>query len=167
MGVVSRACVRLTVSTYVFRSSHRASRPQDPGGAAVSGKLRSISVPSSSSSQTHRPTRTDRAALDRLLELVGRRRLSAAELRILLQLVDREAGIPELAEALDQRPIDVRRCGRRLSARGLVSWRHAGPLKHTQLTITPAGVATVRALLTAAGGVVDAATTPDMPTAPS
>ena len=41
------------------------------------------------------------APLDRVLELVEQRRLSAAELRILLRLVDREAGIPELAEALD------------------------------------------------------------------
>lgn len=98
-------------------------------------------------------------ALDRVLELVGRRRLSAAELRILVRLVDREAGIPELAEALDERPVDVRRCGRRLSARGLVSWRHAGPLKHTQLAITPAGLTTVSALLTAADGVIDAETT--------
>lgn len=65
------------------------------------------------------------APLDRVLEMVERRRLSPAELRILIRLVDREAGIPELAEALDERPLDVRRCGRRLSARGLVSWRHA------------------------------------------
>jgi DNA-binding MarR family transcriptional regulator len=124
-------------------------------GAALNGKRRSVSVPSSSAPQAHTPSRTDRVALDRLLELVGRRRLSAAELRILLQLVEREAGIPELAEALDQRPVDIRRCGRRLSARGLVSWRHAGPLKRTHLAITPAGMETVRALLTAAGGVVD------------
>jgi DNA-binding MarR family transcriptional regulator len=102
-------------------------------------------------------------ALDRVLELVGGRGLSAAELRILVRLVDREASIPELAEALDERPVDVRRCGRRLSARGLVSWRHAGPLKHTQLAITPAGLTTVRALLTAAIGLVEPAPTPDMP----
>ena len=108
-------------------------------------------------------SRTARLALDRVLELVERRRLSPAELRILLRLVDGEAGIPGLAEALDERPVDVRRCGRRLSARGLVSWRHAGPLKHTQLAITPAGLTAVRALLTATGGVVEAATTPDMP----
>jgi hypothetical protein len=95
------------------------------------------------------------APLDRVLEMVERRRLSPAELRILIRLVDREAGIPELAEALDERPLDVRRYGRRLSARGLVSWRHAGPLKHTQLAITPAGLTTVRALVTAAGGVVE------------
>lgn len=108
-------------------------------------------------------SRTARVALDRVLELVGRRQLSAAELRILVRLIDREASIPELAEALDERPVDVRRCGRRLSARGLVSWRHAGPLKHTQLSITPAGLTTVRALLAAASGLVEPAPTPDMP----
>ena len=96
-----------------------------------------------------------------MLELVGRRGLSAVELRILVRLVDREASIPELAEALEERPVDVRRCGRRLSARGLVSWRHAGPLKHTQLAITPAGLTTVRELLTAASGLGEPGPTPD------
>jgi hypothetical protein len=98
-----------------------------------------------------------------VLELVERRQLSAAELRVLLRLVDREAGIPELAEALDQRPVDVRRCGRRLSGRGLVSWLHAGPLKQTRLAITPAGLTTVRALLTAAGAAVEATTPDELP----
>jgi hypothetical protein len=95
-------------------------------------------------------------ALDRVLDLVERRRLSAGELRILLRLVDGEAAIPDLAEALDQPPLDVRRCGRRLAARGLVLWRHVGTRKGTRLAITPAGLTTVRALLTAAGGVVEA-----------
>jgi hypothetical protein len=76
---------------------------------------------------------------------------------MLLRLVDREAGIPELAEALGQRPGAVRRSGRRLAARGLVRWRHVGPRKETQLAITPAGLTTVQALLTAAGRLVDAA----------
>jgi DNA-binding MarR family transcriptional regulator len=106
-----------------------------------------------SSARSAATSRTARLALDRVLELVDRRRLSAAELRMLLRLVDREATIPELAEALDERPLDVRHCARRLSARGLVSWRHAGPRKHTQLAITPAGMTTVRALLTATGSV--------------
>ena len=95
-----------------------------------------------------------------MLELVERRALSATELRILLRLVDREAGMPELAEALDQRPVDVRRCGRRLAARGLVSGRHTGPRDQTRVAITSAGLATVRALLTVAAGVVEA-TAPD------
>ena len=95
-----------------------------------------------------------------MLELVERRALSATELRILLRLVDREAGMPELAEALDQRAVDVRRCGRRLAARGLVSWRHTGPREQTRVAITSAGLTTVRALLTVAAGVVEA-TAPD------
>lgn len=96
-------------------------------------------------------------ALDRVLDLVERRQLSAGELRILLRLVEGEAAIAELAEALDQRPLDVRRCGRRLAARGLVLWRHAGTRQGTRLAITSAGLTTVRALLTAADGVVAAA----------
>jgi hypothetical protein len=96
------------------------------------------------------------ADLDRVLELVARRRLSAAELRVLLRLVDREASIVELAEALDERALDVRRCGRHLAARGLVRWLHSGTRKETRLAIAPAGLATVRALLMAAGGVPEA-----------
>ena len=75
---------------------------------------------------------------------------------MLLRLVDREAGMPELAEALDQRAVDIRRCGRRLAARGLVSWRHTGPREQTRLASTSAGLTTVRALLTAAAGVIEA-----------
>ena len=120
------------------------------------------SLSSRSSSHAHlRRSRSDhggrepnslnaRAALDRLLELIGRRGLSAAELRFLLRLVDREAGIPELAEALGQRPGDVWRSGRRLAARGLVRWHHVGTRQKTQMAITPAGLTTVQALLTAA-----------------
>lgn len=92
-----------------------------------------------------------RAALDRVLELVGRRRMSAAELRVLLHLVDQEAGLSELADALDQRPVDIRRAGRRLADRGLVRWRHAGRPQQTRLEITPAGLTTIRALLAAGG----------------
>ncbi len=127
------------------------------------------SLSSRSSSHAHlRRSRSDhggrgsnslnaRAALDRILEFIGRRGLSAAELRFLLRLVDREAGIPELAEALGQRPGDVRRSGRRLAARGLVRWHHVGTRKETQMAITPAGMTTVQALLTAADRLVDPA----------
>jgi DNA-binding MarR family transcriptional regulator len=94
---------------------------------------------------------TARAALDSVLELVGRRRLSATELRVLLRLVDRAAGISELAESLGQQPVEVRRAVRQLAGRGLVRWRHVGRRKRTRLDITPAGLAMVRALLTAAG----------------
>jgi DNA-binding MarR family transcriptional regulator len=141
----------------------------------MSASRRGSSLSSGSSSRAHvrrsravnggggSNSRTARAALDRVLELVGRRRLSAAELRLLLHLIDREAGIPELAEALGQRPGDVRRGGRRLAARGLVRWRHVDPRKDTRLAITPAGLTTVQALLTAVGGLVDATAAPQRP----
>lgn len=90
------------------------------------------------------------ASLDRVLELVELRQLSATELRLLLALVDREASLSELAEALGQRPVEIRRAGRSLAMRGLVQWRHVGGRKKTRLGITPNGLATIRALLTAA-----------------
>ena len=96
-------------------------------------------------------TGTTHAALDRVLELVERRRLSATELRVLLQLVDREAAVLELGEALGHQPAEIRRAGRRLAMRGLVRWHHVGWQKQTRLGITRAGLETVQAMLTAAG----------------
>jgi DNA-binding MarR family transcriptional regulator len=96
-------------------------------------------------------TGTARAALDRVLELVGRRRLSATELRVLLRLVDRESAVPELAEALGDQPGEISRAGRRLAMRGLVRWHHVGGQKQTRLGITRAGLAAVRAILAAVG----------------
>jgi DNA-binding MarR family transcriptional regulator len=89
-------------------------------------------------------------ALDRVLELVERRRLSTAELRILLRLVDRRAGLPELAEALGLPPVDVRCAARSLASRGLVRWLHEGDRKRTRLAITPDGLTTVRTISSAA-----------------
>jgi DNA-binding MarR family transcriptional regulator len=102
------------------------------------------------------------AALDRVLELVLRRRLSATELRLLLRLADREAGVPELPEALDQRPAEIRRAVRRLAMRGLVRSGHIGSLKQTGLSLTREGLATVQALLTAAGQASREVQTPEM-----
>jgi DNA-binding MarR family transcriptional regulator len=97
------------------------------------------------------PVSTETArALDRVLELLERRQLPATELRVLLRLVDREASLSELAEVLSHRPIDITRAGRSLAMRGLVRWRHLGRRKETRLGITAAGLATIRALLTAA-----------------
>jgi DNA-binding MarR family transcriptional regulator len=93
----------------------------------------------------------ERAALDRTLELLQRCRLSATELRVLLALLDHEASLSELAEALDDRPVEIRGAGRSLSARGLVRWRHGPRRKETRLEITGAGLATIRELLTTAG----------------
>jgi DNA-binding MarR family transcriptional regulator len=94
------------------------------------------------------------ATLDRVLELVERRGLSATELRVLLALLDRGARLSDLAEALDQRPNEIRRAGRSLSMRGLTRWHHAGRRKETRLEITSSGLTTVSALLTAAGAPV-------------
>jgi hypothetical protein len=68
-----------------------------------------------------------------------------------LLLLDRGARLYDLAEALDQRPNEIRRAGRSLSMRGLTRWHHAGRRKETRLEITSSGLTTVRALLTAAG----------------
>jgi DNA-binding MarR family transcriptional regulator len=89
------------------------------------------------------------ATLDRVLELVERRKLSATELRVLLALIDRRAGMSDLTEALDQSPDAITRAARRLSARGLIRWHHVGSLKQTRFDITSFGLTTVRALLTA------------------
>lgn len=105
---------------------------------------------------------TARAALDRVLELLGRRQLSATELRVLLRLLDREASLSELAEALGYPPVEIRRASRSLAMRGLVRWRHVGRRKRTRLAITAAGLATVRALLTAAGQAADEVQTLEM-----
>jgi len=98
-----------------------------------------------------RPTLAAGAPLDRVLELVERRKLSATELRVLLALLDREACLSDLAEALDQRPAAITRAGRSLSMRGLIRWHHVGRRKQTRLEITSSGLTTVGALLTAAG----------------
>jgi DNA-binding MarR family transcriptional regulator len=89
------------------------------------------------------------ATLDRILELFERRKLSATELRVLLALIDRGAGVSDLAEALDQSPAEITRAGRSLSMRGLIRWHHVGLRKETRFDITCSGLTTVRALLTA------------------
>jgi DNA-binding MarR family transcriptional regulator len=101
------------------------------------------------------------ATLDRVLELVERRRLSATELRVLLALLDRGACLPDLAEALDQGPDEITRAGRSLSMRGLIRWHHVGRRKQTRLEITSSGLTTVRALLTAASATSVATDRPE------
>ena len=76
---------------------------------------------------------------------------------MLLALRVRDARIVELADELDVRPGEMRRASRRLSARGLARWRHAGSRKTTTLDITAAGLACLRALRTAAGFAADEA----------
>jgi DNA-binding MarR family transcriptional regulator len=108
-----------------------------------------------------RPTLAAGTTLDRVLELVERRKLSATELRVLLALLDRGACLAGLAEALDQRPEEITRAGRSLSMRGLIRWHHLGRRKQTRLEITSSGLTTVRALLTAAGATSAAADRPE------
>jgi DNA-binding MarR family transcriptional regulator len=91
------------------------------------------------------------ATLDRILELFERRKLSATELRVLLALIERGAGVSDLAEALDRSPDEITRAGRSLSMRGLIRWHHVGSRKETRFDITSSGLTTVRARLTAAG----------------
>lgn len=88
--------------------------------------------------------------MDRVLEVLERRGLSLGELRLLFRLLDREASLAELGEALGKPASDVWRTGNRLARRGLVRWYHVGPRDETRLTISRAGRATVRALLAAA-----------------
>ena len=75
---------------------------------------------------------------------------------MLLALIDRGAGVSDLAEALDQSLDEITRAGRSLSMRGLIRWHHVGSRKETRFDITSSGLTTVRALLTA----VDATAAP-------
>jgi DNA-binding MarR family transcriptional regulator len=124
---------------------HDISRPRavslHPQPSAVT-RARTLDGPSPADAQ---------APLDRVLELFERRGLSATELRVLLALLDRGARLSDLAEALDQRPDEIRRAGRSLSMRGLTRWHHAGRRNETRLEITSSGLMSVRALLTAVG----------------
>ena len=92
-----------------------------------------------------------------LLELLECGPLSAAELRILLAVLERERAVSELAEAFGRRPVEIRRTGARLYGRGLLRWRHTGPGKEAMFGITPSALATLRPLLAAAGARAQAA----------
>jgi DNA-binding MarR family transcriptional regulator len=91
------------------------------------------------------------SALDRTLDILERRRLSAAELRVLVELVDHEATVGELANTLGRQAAEIACTSRRLAVRGLIRRRHGPDDVPTVLSITQTGVATVRPLLTAAG----------------
>jgi hypothetical protein len=70
---------------------------------------------------------------------------------VLLGLLDREASLAELGDALGQGPTEIRRAGQSLAMRGLVRWQHVGRNKETRLGITAAGLAAIRALLAPGG----------------
>jgi DNA-binding MarR family transcriptional regulator len=95
-------------------------------------------------------TTQERTVVDRVLEVFDRCGLSPCELRVLLTLLDREASLPEIAEALGKPASEVTRAGRRLATRGLVRWYHVGAREETRLVITARGLATMRTLLAAA-----------------
>ena len=94
-------------------------------------------------------TTQERTVADRVLEVFDRCGLSPCELRVLLTLLDREASLPELAEALGKPASEVTRAARRLATRGLVRWYHVGAREETRLLITARGLATMRPLLAA------------------
>ena len=92
-----------------------------------------------------------RSDLDRLLALIERRSLSILELRLLLELEEGAATIPQLAETLDRDPRDVLAAGRRLADVGFVRRRSIGPERHGLYSIARPGLMTLRPLLTAVG----------------
>lgn len=95
---------------------------------------------------------------DALLELLERGPLTAGELRILLELLDGERAVSELASTFGQLPVQVRRTGARLLGRGLLRWRQTGSGKEDAVFgITLTGLATLGPLLADAGVRVRAA----------
>src|SRR5688500_8833211 len=89
-------------------------------------------------------TTYERTAIDQVLEVFERRGLSPGELRVLLKLLDREASLSEIAQALGKSSSEVSLAGRKLAKRGLVRWYHVGARKETRLVITTDGMATMR-----------------------
>jgi DNA-binding MarR family transcriptional regulator len=124
-------------------------------GASVRGP-NSVSTPGGALAPVGPTAARAHRFLDRVLELLERRRLSATELRVLLALYDRERTIADLAEELGRPPHATWRAGRALSARGLARWHHVGRRKRTTVGLSPAGLAAMRPLLTAAGEAAEA-----------
>ena len=88
--------------------------------------------------------------IDRVLAMLEQRGLSPTEVRVLLHLLDRDASLVDVADALGHPPSVITRAGGGLDSRGLVRWFHAAHTKETRLAITADGLATVRSLLAAA-----------------
>ena len=91
-----------------------------------------------------------RGRLDRVLQLIERRPMSALELRILLRLVDGQATVPALAEALERPTTEVWVAARDLARRGFAVRRSDGPGCESVYATTRTGVTTIRPLMTAA-----------------
>ena len=96
------------------------------------------------------PERAAARALDRVLELLERRRLPASDLRVMLAVHDGDAAISDLAKSLGWRSVEVRRAAARLYGHGLLRWAHDAGREEAILGITRNGLATLRPLLTAA-----------------
>jgi DNA-binding MarR family transcriptional regulator len=93
----------------------------------------------------------DVRALGRVLEVFEQGHHSATELRVLLELAKRrEASVPELAQALAERPADLRPAARRLVTHGLARSHHDGRAELVLLAPTASGLATIHRLLEAA-----------------
>jgi nucleotide-binding universal stress UspA family protein len=95
---------------------------------------------------------TNDAALEQLLEVLERERLTPLEMRILLRAADRETTNRDIAGSTEQPPSRIGRASTRLVARGLLRrHRRAGhPLKLT-LTATRAGTSALQRISTALG----------------
>jgi len=125
-------------------------RTAEPG--MPSSRRRRLRVAHNRHADPPTPGRTAAPALDRVLELLERSRLSATELRILVALLGSEMPVYELAETLGRPSVEIRREGGRLYVRGLLRWRHDAVSSETVFGITRTGLATLRPLLTAAAG---------------
>jgi hypothetical protein len=97
------------------------------------------------------PTDKTSGDLDRLLGLIDRRELSILELRLLLQLAEGPATIPQLAETLDRNSSDVLAAGRQLVGVGFVRRRSIGRERQGLYGIARTGLLELRPLLTAVG----------------
>jgi hypothetical protein len=97
------------------------------------------------------PERAAARALDRVLELLERRWLSASDLRIMLAVKDGDAAISDLAKSLGWRSDEVRRGAARLYGHGLLRWAHNAGREEAIVGSTRSGLATLQPLLTAVG----------------
>ena len=85
-----------------------------------------------------------------MLATLEQRRLSPTEVRVLLNLLDREGSLVDVAASLGHSPSVITRAAGGLDSRGLVRWFHAAHTKESRLAITADGLAAMRALFAAA-----------------
>ena len=85
-----------------------------------------------------------------MLATLEQRGLSPTEVRVLLNLLDREGSLVDVADSLGHPPSVITRAAGGLDSRGLVRWFHAAHTKESRLAITADGLAAMRALFAAA-----------------